>query len=139
VTTGFKTRPINHADREPFQEEAHDGSKVRFGRMFRLRQWSTTKEPMALDHREQQQRREPGGRSARQPERGGAAAANQGAQHAAPLGREQNPDERALVFRRRGRLGEGDEVAARVLDREFAHAVEGGAFGHDLLDVFHCR
>src|SRR6267143_5375314 len=33
-------------------------------------------------------------------------------------------------------LGEGDEVAAGVLDAEFTHAVEGGAEGHDDFYVF---
>ncbi len=34
-------------------------------------------------------------------------------------------------------LGKGDEVAAGVLDREFLHAVEGSAHGHDHSYVFH--
>jgi hypothetical protein len=37
----------------------------------------------------------------------------------------------------RGWLGEGDEVAGGILDGEFAHAVERGAFGHDFLYVLH--
>ena len=41
------------------------------------------------------------------------------------------------MLRRSGGLGEGDEVAGGVLDGEFAHAVEGGAVGHDFLHVFH--
>ena len=43
----------------------------------------------------------------------------------------------ALVVRRCRLLGEGDEVAARVLDGKFAHTVEGGALGHDFLYILH--
>src|SRR6266496_3280198 len=39
--------------------------------------------------------------------------------------------------RRGDGLGEGDEVAAGVLNAEFAHAVEGGAEGHDDFHVLH--
>jgi hypothetical protein len=37
----------------------------------------------------------------------------------------------------RGWLGEGNEVPSRILDGEFAHAVEGGALEHDFLHVLH--
>lgn len=46
---------------------------------------------------------------------------------------------RGLVFWWGGGLSEGDEVAFGVLDGEFAHAVEGGALGHDPFYVFHGR
>ena len=46
-------------------------------------------------------------------------------------------DERQLVILGGGdALGEGDEVAGRVLVADFAHAVEGGAFGLDDLGIF---
>src|SRR5256885_2956563 len=43
----------------------------------------------------------------------------------------------ASVLRRGHRLGESNEVASGVLDAEFAHAVKGGADGHDNFHVFH--
>jgi len=49
----------------------------------------------------------------------------------------QDATGRALVFRWGGGLGEGDEVAGRILDGEFAHAVERGAFRHDFLYILH--
>jgi hypothetical protein len=44
---------------------------------------------------------------------------------------------RLLVLRRGNWLGKGDEVAARVLDAEFFHAVEGGANRHHDFHVLH--
>src|SRR6266699_6192281 len=45
----------------------------------------------------------------------------------------------ASVLRRGDRVGEGDEVAAGVLDAEFLHAVESRADRHGDLHIFHCQ
>ena len=43
--------------------------------------------------------------------------------------------EQDMALRLGDRLREGDEMAGGILHGEFAHAVEGGALGHDLLHV----